>query len=84
MIGVDRLSSIPLAVAATSAHSRDGARLSVQDLDATTAGKPRAAATTRRAATFVSQATEPDVSRSNLLGMSPERLERVEIGFDDC
>ena len=83
MIGVDRLSSIPLVVAATLAHSPDGACLSVQDFDAASAGKPRTPAATRGAATVGAQTARADVSRSSLLGVSPERLERVEIGFDD-
>ena len=52
------------------AGSPHHACLSVQDVCAVAAGKPRAPATTRRVATFGVQTAEIDVSRSNLLGMA--------------
>ena len=71
MIGLDCLPSIPLVVAATSAHS---ACISVQDICAAAAGEPRTPTTTRRAATFNSETTEADHRRPNLLALAEADL----------
>ena len=70
MIEVDRLSSIPLVVAAAPGCCAYNACLNVQNVCAVAAGKPRASATTRRVATFGAQTAETDVRRSSLLGIA--------------
>ena len=79
MIGVDCLPSIPLVIAATSAH----ACLSVQDVCAAAAGEPRTPTPTRRAATFNSETAEADHCRPNLLALDEAGLGRLEILFND-
>ena len=74
MIEVDPLPSIPLLVAATSAHNARSACLSVQDIRAAAAGEPRTPTTTRRAATFNSETTEADDRRPNLLALAETDL----------
>ena len=80
MIELDSLPSIPLVIAATSAHS---ACLSVQDICAAAAGEPRTPTPTRRAATFNSETNEADDRRPNLLALAEAGLGRLEILFND-
>ena len=70
MIGLDRLPSIPLLVAATSAHNVRGACLGVQNICAVAGGEPRTPTTTYRAATFNSETAEADDRRPNLLALA--------------
>ena len=58
MIGLDRLPSIPLLVAATSAHNVRGACFGVQNICAVAGREPRTPTTTHRAATFSSDTAE--------------------------
>ena len=74
MIGLDRLPSIALLVAATSAHKVRGACLGVQDICAAAAGEPRTPTPTRRAATFNSETAEADDRRPNLLAFAEAGL----------
>ena len=74
MIGLDRLPSIPLLVAATSAHKVRGACLGVQNIRAVAGGEPRTETTTHRAATFNSETAEADDCRSNLLALAETDL----------
>ena len=82
MIGVDRLPSMPLVLAAALSRCPYCACLNVQDLDRTQAGKPRAPATTRRLATFRSETAEDDDRRPNLLGLAEAHLGRLDILVD--
>ena len=82
MIGLDRLPSIPLLVAATSAHNVRGACLSVQNIYAVATGERRTPTTTHRAATFSSDTAETDDRRPNLLALAEEGLGRLEIQFN--
>ena len=83
MIGLDRLPSIPLLVAAASAHNAHSACLSVQDICAAAAGEPRTPTPTRRAATFNSETAEADHCRPNLLALDEAGMGRLEILFND-
>ena len=74
MIGVDCPPSIPLVVAATSAHNAYSASLSVQDICAVAGGEPRTPTPTRRAATFNSETAETDDRRPNLLALAEAGL----------
>ena len=74
MIGLDCLPSIPLLVAATSAHNVRGACLGVQNICAVAGGEPRTPAPTHRAATFNSETAEADHSRPNLLALAEADL----------
>ena len=74
MIEVDRLPSIPLLVAATSAHNVRGACLGVQNICAVAGGEPRTPTTTHRAATFKSETVEADDRRPNLLALAETDL----------
>jgi len=74
MIGVDCLPSIPLVIAATSAHNVRGACLGVQNIRRATAGEHRTPTTTRRDATFNSETAEADDRRPNLLALDETGL----------
>ena len=69
MIGLDRLPSIPLLVAATFAFNVHGGCFSVQDICAVAGGEPRTPTTTDGVATFNSETTEADDRRPNLLAL---------------
>ena len=81
MVEVDHLPSIPLLVAATSAHNVRGACLGVLNIGAVAAGERRTSAPTRRAATFNSETTEAVHCRPNLLALDEAGLGRLEILF---
>ena len=74
MIGLDRLPSIPLLVAATSAHNVRGACLGVQNICAVAGREPRTPTTTDGVATFNSETTEADDRRPNLLALAEAGL----------
>ena len=82
MIGLDRLPSIPLLVAATSAHNVRGACLGVQNICAVAGGEPRTPAPTHRAATFNSETAEADHCRPNFLALAKTGLGRLDILSD--
>ena len=82
MIGLDRLPSIPLLVAATSAHNIHSGCLAVQNIRTAATGERRTSATTHRAATFNSKTSEADDRRPNLLALAETDLGRVEILSD--
>ena len=82
MIGLDRLPSIRLLVAATAAFNVHGGCLGVPNFCAAATGEPRTPTTTRRAAAFHSETTEADDRRPNLLALAEEGLGRLEIQFN--
>ena len=74
MIGLDRLPSVPLLVAATFAFNVHGGCFSVQDICAVAGGEPRTPTTTHRAATFNSETAEGEDRRPNLLALAEAGL----------
>ena len=74
MIGLDRLPSIPLLVAATFGFNVHGGCFSVQDICAVAGGEPRTPTTTDGVATFNSETTEADDRRPNLLALAEAGL----------
>ena len=74
MIGLDRLPSIRLLVAATAAFTVHGGCFSVQDICAVAGGEPRTPTATHRAATFNSETAEADDRRPNRLALDEAGL----------
>ena len=81
MIGLDRLPSIPLLVAATAAFNVHSACLSVQNICAAATGERRTPTTFHRAATFSSETAEADDRRPNLLALAEAGLGRTGDSF---
>ena len=81
MIGLDRLPSVPLLVAATCVCNVYSGCFSVQNICAVATGERRTPTTTHRAATFSSDTAETDDRRPNLLAWAEAALGRLEILF---
>ena len=75
MIGLDRLPSVPLLVAATCVCNVHSGCFSVQDICAVATGERRTPTTTHRAATFSSDTAETDDRRPNLLALAEAGLD---------